>query len=280
MPRDLVATLKSLPRRAAKEGLRRTGYDVIARTHESPLPNLAAIPEETWSASELVGVDVRLPEAWRLLEDELAPFVADFPADFNVRNGTYESGDAETLYAMLRWAEPRRVIELGSGASSHLIQAAGVVEHRIFDPYPWTANRLGAVEGLTVTPLRTENVPMAEFANLAAGDLLFVDTTHTVKTGGDVPRIVLEILPRLASGVLIHVHDIFLPYDYPRPWVLELRKAYAEQYLLHAFLAFNNAFEVLLPVHALATADPERFGRMIPSFSPGFAPGAFWLRRR
>jgi len=280
MPRDLVATLKSLPRRAAKEGLRRTGYDVVARTHESPLPDLTAIPDETWIASELVGVDLRPAEAWAFLEGELAPFIVDFPADFNVRNGTYESADAETLYAMIRWAKPRLVIELGSGASSHLIQAAGAVEHRIFDPYPWTANRLGAVEGLTVAPLRTEDVPMAEFANLTAGDILFVDTTHTVKTGGDVPRIVLEILPRLPSGVLVHVHDIFLPYDYPRPWVVELRRAYAEQYLLHAFLAFNDAFDVLLPVHALATSDPERLRRLIPSFRPGFAPGAFWLRRR
>ena len=97
MPRDLVATLKSLSRRAAKDGLRRAGYDVIARTHESPLPDLTAIPEETWRPSELVGVDLRLPEAWALLEDDLAPFIAEFPADFNVRNGTYESADAETL---------------------------------------------------------------------------------------------------------------------------------------------------------------------------------------
>jgi hypothetical protein len=280
MSRDLVAALKSLPRRAAKQGLRRTGYDVIARTHESPLPDLAAIPEETWRPSELIGLDLRLPEAWALVEDKLAPFIAEFPDDFNVRNGTYEIADAETLYAMLRWARPRLVIELGSGASSHLIQAAGVAQHRIFDPYPWTANRLGAVAGLTVAPVRTEDVPMTEFAHLTAGDLLFVDTTHTVKTGGDVPRIVLEILPRLASGVLVHVHDIFLPYDYPRPWVFELRKAYAEQYLLHAFLAFNDAFEVLLPLHALATSDPQRLGRLIPSFRNGGTPGAFWLRRR
>jgi hypothetical protein len=91
---------------------------------------------------------------------------------------------------------------------------------------------------------------------------------------------VLEILPRLVSGVLIHVHDIFLPFDYPRPWVLELRKAYAEQYLLHAFLAFNDAFDVVLPVHALATSDPVKLGRQIPSFRPGVTPDAFWLQRR
>src|SRR5262249_13530560 len=158
--------LKSLPRRAATEGLRRRGYDVVARTHESPLPDIAAIPEDTWRPSELVGVDLRLPEAWALLEDELAPFIADFPADFDRRNGTYESVDAETLYSVVRWAKPRLVIELGSGASSHLIQAAGAVEHRIFDPFPWTANQLGAVDGLEVTPLRSEDIPLSHFADL------------------------------------------------------------------------------------------------------------------
>jgi hypothetical protein len=280
MTRDLVAQLRDLTRRAAREGLRRSGYDVVPRTFDSPLPDVTAIPEETWRPSELVGVDLRLAEAWTLLEDELAPFIAEFPDDFNVHNDTYESVDAETLYALLRLTRPRLVIELGSGASTHLIQAAGPLQHRIFDPNPWAATRLGPAAGTAVTPLRAEDIPLAQFADLQAGDVLFIDTTHTVKTGGDVTRIVLEVLPRLASGVLVHVHDIFLPNDYPRLWVLDLRRAYAEQYLLHAFLLFNGAFEVLLPAHALAVADPERLGRVIPSFRPGDAPAAFWLRRR
>jgi hypothetical protein len=280
MRSGFVAQSKSLLRRAAREGLRRRGYDVIARTHESPLPDVARLPADTWRPSELVGVDLRLAEAWALVEGELARFIAEFPADFDLRNGTYESVDAETLYAMLRWARPPRVIELGSGASTHLIHAAGVREHRIFDPYPWTATPLGPVEGVPVRPLRAEDIPLSQFAELQAGDVLFVDTTHTVKTGGDVPRIILEVFPRLASGVLVHVHDIFLPHDYPRTWVVDMRRAYAEQYLLHAFLAFNDAFEVLLPAHALATSDPDRLRRVIPSFGPGLAPGAFWMRRR
>src|SRR5581483_11082477 len=86
---------------------------------------------------------------------------------------------------------------------------------------------------------------------LGLGDVLFVDTTHTVKTGGDVTRIVLEFLPRLAPGVLVHLHDIFLPYEYPREWVVQERRAYAEQYLLQAFLAFNPTYEVVFPAHAV-----------------------------
>lgn len=141
MPRDLVATWKHLSRRAAKAGLRRRGYDVVARTHESPIPDTAAIPPETWGPSDLVGLDLRLDSAWAFLEEELAPFISQFPPDFQVQNGTYESVDAETLYAIVRWTRPRLVIELGSGASSHLVNAAGAREHRIFDPYPWAANR-------------------------------------------------------------------------------------------------------------------------------------------
>src|SRR5258705_12361590 len=76
---------------------------------------------------------------------------------------------------------------------------------------------------------------------LNAGDILFIDSSHTVKTGGDVPYLFLEILPRLKPGVLIHIHDIFLPFDYPEQWVLQ-DWGWTEQYLVHAFLSFNRAF--------------------------------------
>jgi hypothetical protein len=258
----------------------RAGYDLVKRGGRSPIPDPAAIPKETWQPSELIGVDLRLDAAWALLEDELAPLITEFPAAFDLGNGSYESVDAETLYALLRWTRPRLVIELGSGTSSHVIHAAGGFEHRIFDPNPWDATRLGPVAGLAITPLRSEDIPLKHFADLRAGDVLFLDTTHIVKTGGDVTRILLEVLPRLASGVLVHVHDIFLPYDYPRQWVFEERRVYAEQYLLHAFLAFNHAFDVLLPTSAMARSDPERLRHVVPSFGPGVLPGAFWLRRR
>jgi hypothetical protein len=150
--------------------------------------------------------------------------------------------------------------------------------HTIFDPFPFTASRLGPVEAV-VHHERTEDIELEAFSELRAGDVLFVDTTHTVKTGGDVPRLILEVFPNLQTGVLVHVHDIFLPYDYPREWVVEARRAWAEQYLLHAFLTFNANYEVLFPAHALARQAPEVVAEVIPSFGPGVAPGAFWMRR-
>jgi hypothetical protein len=208
---------------------------------------------------------------------------------FWLDNRSYGCVDAETLYAMLRHLKPACLHELGSGASTHVIHLAALaneregspLEHTVFDPYPYTASPMGPVPGVPTHPIRTEDLDPARFAALHAGDVLFVDTTHTVRTGGDVTHIFLEILPRLAPGVTVHVHDIFLPYEYPREWVVEQRRAWAEQYLLQAFLAFNHDFEVVLPNYALARAAPDALERAIPSFEPHTVhPGAFWLRRR
>jgi hypothetical protein len=132
-----------------------------------------------------------------------------------------------------------------------------------------------------VHPIAAQDLDPDVVRALGHNDVLFVDTTHTVKTGGDVVHIVLEMLPRLASGVYVHFHDIFLPDEYPREWVVQRRRAWAEQYLLQAFLAFNSAFEVVLPLHALTRRQPELARETIPSFARtrGTGPGAFWIRR-
>lgn len=242
----------------------------------------------------LTGVDLGLDRAAALLTDVLRPYIAEFAPPrtgergrgFYLNNGRYESVDAESLYAILRHFKPGRVIELGSGASSHVIAEARIANeregtsltHTIFDPFPFTASRLGPVEA-EVRRERAEDLDPAVFGALQDGDVLFVDTTHTVKTGGDVPRLILDVFPKLRPGVLVHVHDIFLPFDYPREWVVEQRRAWAEQYLLHAFLAFNDAYEVLFPAHALARLAPEVISAVVPSYNAGVAPGAFWLRR-
>jgi Methyltransferase domain len=274
-----------LARRAAD----RTGHELVGRDDfYSPLPDLEALPDSLWSVDrELFGVDLRLDAAVELLA-ELRPYLAEFPsAGVELRNGTYEAVDAELLYAMLRHHRPARVVELGSGSSSHVIWAAQLAnrrdghgfEHRIFDPNPFEASALGPVQGPSVASVRAELIDAREVTALRERDVLFVDTTHTVKTGGDVNRIVLELLPQVAPGVLIHFHDIFLPFEYPRAWVVEHRMAWAEQYLLQAFLAFNQSFEVVFPACAMASERRELLERAIPSLGPAVAPGAFWIRR-
>jgi predicted O-methyltransferase YrrM len=283
-------------RRNAEKILRPTvgvlGYDLLRSSFYSPIPARDELPAELWEVpNPTLGVDFDVEGQFRFLEDQLSEHVQRFgerlndgSTPFRLDNSTYGPVDAETLYAMVRYANPRQVVELGSGSSSHVIAMAleesdPGSRYRVFDPYPWTATSLGARPDVEVLARRATEIPAAEFEALGLNDILFIDTTHTVKTGGDVTHLVLDVLPRLAPGVLVHVHDIFLPWEYPRQWVVDRRYAWAEQYLLQAFLAFNDAFEIVLGAHALARSDPKRLRRTIPSFEPEVAPGAFWLRR-
>jgi hypothetical protein len=291
--------VRRLATRLGLEVVSRDLYDVVPRNYYSPVPDLDLLPDDIWERrSALGGVELGVDRAIELIESELAPHVAelDVPADgplppgeFFLHNENYESVDAELLYALIRARKPGRVLELGSGYSTLLIGAAcrrnaedgAETEHIANDPYP-RAQILGEQPP---PPTRFEPIPATEvsldaFRELGAGDFLFVNTTHTVKLGSDVNHIVLDILPVLAPGVIVHFHDIFIPWEYPRGWFESMQYYWAEQYLLQAFLAFNEDFEVLLPAQAVAREHPERLAAVIPSFGAGVSPGALWLRRR
>jgi hypothetical protein len=157
--------------------------------------------------------------------------------------------------------------------------AAQDAGHVVYDPYPRPelAPVLQSVAELRT--VKATDVPRSELAELRSGDLLFVDTTHTVRIGGDVNRVILDILPTLAAGVFVHIHDIYLPWEYPQEFLAERRFFWGEQYLLQAFLAFNEEFETLFSAHALLRRYPAELSRLIPSARPETRPGAFWLRR-
>jgi hypothetical protein len=274
-------------------------YDVVRRDYYSPVPNLELLPEDIWNRrSPLGGVDLRVEAGIELIEGELAQFVAELEVstsgpgaagEFYLKNGNYESVDAELLYAMLRARKPRLVMELGSGFTTLLIgqaarrnHAEGIeTQHLAYDPFP-RSQILGdkPPPPTRFEPISATDVPIDAFAQLGPGDILFVDTTHTVKLGSDVNYVILDVLPTLAPGVIVHFHDIFLPWEYPRQWFEEMQYYWAEQYLLQAFLAYNSEFEVLIPAAAIAQEHPERLGAVVPSFSPGIRPGAIWLQRR
>ncbi|HWD64473.1 MAG TPA: class I SAM-dependent methyltransferase [Solirubrobacteraceae bacterium] len=250
-----------------------------------PFPEIDRLPESLWSGQRpLHGIDLRLDAAAELLH-QLSSYMSEPALDgYEFANGTYEWSDAQTLYGMLRHLEPSRVMELGSGASTHVIELARAVNeqegspfrHTTFDPFGgW--HEMGVPDGMEIQPIPAEELDPAAVETLVAGDVLFVDTTHTVKTGGDVQHIILGLLPRLAPGVHVHFHDIFLPFDYPRQWVVQERRAWAEQYLLEAFLAFNSQFEVVLPLAALSREREADFRRAVPRHGAGGA-GAFWIR--
>jgi hypothetical protein len=189
---------------------------------------------------------------------------------------------------MVRRLEPRRVLELGSGFSTWFIdlaleanRAGGASEraqHDVVDPFPSPIlARLGSRVSLKIQS--AAELDVAEFTSLRAGDVLFVDTSHVVRPGGEVVRLVLEILPVLAAGVVVHFHDIFLPFAYPRVFYERYNVHWQEQYLLQAFLAFNPTYEVLLADHALWRMRREDVRPLFPGLREGMQPGAFWIAR-
>ena len=236
----------------------------------SPFPDLDDFGRRVGALRDpqrpLPGIDLREDEQLALLAtlaDLLDPAGPDGGADLHEhedRGGTrrywldnpaYAHGDGTVLHAMLRHVRPRRIVEVGSGYSSALI--LDTVDRYLPDttvtfvePYP------ALVEGLlradderrvTIHRRPVQDVDPAVFAALQAGDVLFIDSTHVVKAGSDVNHLLFEVLPRLAVGVWVHLHDIFFPFEYPEAWVREGR-AWHEAYLLRAFLYRNDAFAI------------------------------------
>ena len=242
------------------------------------------------------GVDLRIGESLSFLSGELAPFVAEYAAPDNPPgtahgyfryNEMYPLVDGEVLYAMLRHFKPRRVVELGAGFSSLAVSDALArnasdghdTERFVYDPYP--AERALAA-GVNVRSIAAQDVPNEVFGGLEDGDVLIIDTTHTVKAGGDVVRLLLDVVPALAAGVVVHIHDFYRPYEYPRRFYIDHALYWQEHYLVQAFLTLNPVFEVLIANYALVRSHPEEVARVIPGANsfPGEAPGsALWLKR-
>jgi hypothetical protein len=118
------------------------------------------------------------------------------------------------------------------------------------------------------------------FLGLGTGDVLFIDSSHTIKTGGDVQFLFDQVIPRLAAGVVVHVHDIFLPWDYPPDWVFAGR-AWNEQYLVRAFLTFNSAFRILLGVKWLEHYRSDLLAASVPAYPSRYehSGGSLWIQR-
>lgn len=254
----------------------RLGLQVLRKRYTSPVPILEELRPEVWETpSELRGVRFDAEAQFAFLEalgsglDEFAPPLDDPGEGYFARNDFFQAVDAQVLFAVLRRFRPRRVIELGSGFSTMVIATAGErnavdgapFSHTVVDPFPFPGLSQTFWGERELVPAKVEDVGLEVFSQLSAGDVLFVDTSHAVRIGGDVNFVVLDVLPTLADGVLVHFHDVYLPWQYPRAWMEEHEWYWTEQYLLQAFLAFNPTYEVLLSSQLLARVDRTRLAR-------------------
>jgi len=183
-------------------------------------------------------------------------------------------------------------VEIGSGNSSLIFSSALTrnaiegfpAEYTIIDPYPSPFVRASLPSITNVIQERVELVNLPLFENLKNNDVLFIDSGHTVRTGGDVNFLFLEVLPRLAPEVIVHIHDIPLPYEYPEVYFTNpaFRMFWTEAYLLQAFLAFNSQFEVMLAMNYLMLERRDEFRRAFRNYNPTrhkAVSGSFWIRR-
>jgi hypothetical protein len=208
-------------------------------------------------------------------------------ATFFMNNYTFMSGDAEYWYQIIRALKPSRIYEIGSGNST--LMAVNAVnmnrkqdksyrcEHVCIEPYemPWLEST-----GVSVIREKVETLSVEFFRRLEASDVLFIDSSHVIRPGGDVLFEYLELLPSLNPGVIVHIHDIFSPRDYPSRWVVDEVKFWNEQYLVEAFLTNNPNWEILGSLNYLHHNHYDKLKSVAPSLTPESEPGSFYIRKK
>ncbi len=305
-PRQVKAVRQRMPDFLWRLG-NRYGYSVIEHGPGSPIPRVPEADDPIWSRrSSLAGVQFDLDSQLTFIEECLVKYIEEFDRDvrghgIDVWNKLYKGGDAEVLYALLRHLRPKQVLEIGSGNSTLIASAAMAANQRegspgdltAVDPTPTLAldtrptlrkeggaagwlvkvpGREQAIDGLTrIERVDCRDLPLDRFEALESGDVLFIDTSHIVKLDSEVNWLFLEVLPRLAPGVWVHLHDIHLPYEYP-PYYPLLAGFLTEQYLLQAFLA-GSAWQIEIGLAALFRDRHEELAGLIPSLYEDVDPG-------
>ncbi|NOC90510.1 class I SAM-dependent methyltransferase [Ruegeria sp. HKCCD6604] len=207
---------------------------------------------EGFDISQLVAEHERHKTALEALKDP-----ARNQTGYRIGNGYYDSPDADALYLMIRRFQPKRVIEVGCGNSTRVTRQAiidGNLDTTItaVDPYP-RADIAHVVDRFEQK--RLEDTDPALFAELEAGDILFIDSSHVVRMSNDVAHLFCRIIPSLNTGVVIHVHDVFLPYEYPKRFFYDC-PGWGEQYVLHSLLQ-SGAYSMLWPGYYLQQDRPD-----------------------
>lgn len=269
-----------------------------------PIPDIEIMEERNiWDkVSSLKGINWK-PDKYEFFLIELSKYYDEISwneeksennDDFYLNNPSFSYAAAYSLYCMIREKKPKKIIEVGSGFSSKIIRDAILKNEKeeyicqkyvIIDPY----SDVDLTSFPSCSEILKQPVELMDpdfFTQLEENDILFIDSSHICKMGSDVNYEIFEILPILKKGVIIHFHDIELPYEYHKRYATTptFRMFWTESYLLQAFLSFNNDFEIILPLKYLQKNNEKAFKKMFPKYDKNnflhdIHSISFWIQR-
>lgn len=243
---------------------------------------------------KLVSIDFNIDEQLDLLEtlknlrysQELKVKIDN--GYFNLNNGFFGKGDVEYYYNFIRYFKPRKIIEIGGNSS--IIAKMALDMNRLEDnhyqgelivvePYenPWLETKWD--NGIKIIRKKVEDLEITIFKELQKNDVLFIDSSHIIRACGDVVFEILDILPNLKDGVLIHFHDIFTPRHYPKEWLVDEIRLWNEQYMLEAFLSYNLSFKIIGTLNYLYNNYFEQLKKVCIFIDEYNYPSSFWIKK-
>lgn len=280
----------------------RKGFHITPATFSWPIPDSRKLSADIWAKhSKLCGVNMHEEKQLKLLSTFRENYGREYdkfrttpdlgrPWQYYLReNAGQGTVDAEIIHCMIRHYKPKRIFEIGAGDSTKISANACLMNMELcgqntelvaFEPYP-SEFLLGEFPGFTsLERMSCQDVNLDTFEKLGENDVLFIDSSHVLKIGSDVQYLFLEVVPRLRKGVVVHVHDIFFPKEYPEKWIMEWHSCPNEQYLLQSFLCFNCAFEILWSGSYMHCMYPLELKKAFKSYDPlKTVPGGFWMRK-
>lgn len=278
------------------------GFLLVPVHFYQPIPDIKDLERrKIWDkVSGLLGIDFEPKKYLNTIKELGSKFAkecdwpndpTDNPNDFYLNNSCFSYGCASALHCMIREYKPKRIIEIGSGNSSKIIRDAialneknskKCVEYTIIDPYS-KLNKKSFTKNTKIIKEKVEELDPKFFKSLQKNDILFIDSSHVCKIGSDVNFEILEVLPILNKGVIIHFHDVHLPYEYSKIYATnpKFRMFWTEAYLLQAFLSCNRDFEITLPMTYVQTVFDKDFRKAFPSSNKAqnYGSGSFWIRK-
>lgn len=254
------------------------------RNPKQPFSQDRNLPGIDWNTAEQLNTLSKM-SFFQELSD--IPLKKTTSIEFHFNNGTFESGDAEYWYQLIRSIKPRRIFEVGSGYSTLMAiraiqknqeqNSSYTCKHVCIEPYeaPWLEET-----GVQVVRKKVEDVDLDFFLELEENDILFIDSSHIIRPQGDVLFEYLELIPTLNKNVIVHLHDIFSPKNYPKQWLDDEVKFWNEQYLLEAYLSHNNDWKIIGAINYLHHNHYEKLKSVAPFLTTDRAPGSFYIQRK